>query len=324
MRYASLILGSMLFLSFSMWACQSTPKGTKGESRKKNPKNDKGDQSADLAWDNHFQTYFDRSCKSCHGNGMGNYPVFETYDDVKQNSTAILGSVKGGRMPKGSPENSDTISKLEIWMNSGMPKTANNGQWGDNGGNNGGNNGWNNQDTSQQKLTYENGIKQLVQNSCVTCHGQGGTYPDLSTFEKLKFSAQRSLEFIENGQMPKPPTIMAAEDKSKFREWYQGGMLEKDLTGTNGSNNSGNNSNTGQGSVTYQAQVKPLIDRLCAPCHTSSSQFPNLGSQQSASQNANSMLSAIQNNSMPPNYANKTVTDQDKKLVQDWINGGSL
>lgn len=41
------------------------------------------------------------------------------YDDVKDNASDILDSVKAGRMPPGKPWSADKVQKFQDWINGG-------------------------------------------------------------------------------------------------------------------------------------------------------------------------------------------------------------
>ncbi len=59
-------------------------------------------------------------CTSCHGGSSPSAGIsLETYDDVKNNYTAILYTMNKGTMPKGGKLDDCTISKIQTWVNRG-------------------------------------------------------------------------------------------------------------------------------------------------------------------------------------------------------------
>lgn len=323
MRYASTLFFAFVVLSFGFFACQTSPKG-----RREPPKqgSDDGQQNgASLSWDGHFKEWFDDNCNSCHGKG-GTQPYLYTYSRVKRFSDEWLESVEDGRMPKGQKASNSDIKDLKKWVSDGLPEEEtkqDDDRWkfedeDDDDDNEGAN------------LTYEGEIKAIIDRNCVTCHGSGptATFPNLSSYDLLKGSAERSRPWIDDGRMPKG-TQMPQQDKDKFYSWIDAGMPKdaqsaggnNNNNNNNGFNNGGNNGGNNGSNVTYSSGISSYIQNKCSPCHTSQSLGGvNIGNEQSAKSSAQIWVGSVLGGRMPQG---STATQQEKDMIQGWLNAGT-
>jgi hypothetical protein len=94
---------------------------------------------------------------------------------------------------------------------------------------------------------------------------------------------------------------------------------------------------TGPGSTsgatrTYYSDVVPVLQKNCFPCHSQGGNGqPSLDTYASAAQNAQAILAALKNGTMPPfppadgcnHYVDELrLSAADQKLIEDWASGG--
>jgi beta-mannanase len=87
----------------------------------------------------------------------------------------------------------------------------------------------NNADDCNAVLTYNNGIKTLVNASCAIsgCHIAGGISPDLSNYTSLKANITKvTKRAIIDKNMP-APSGMSACNITKLDNWIKAGMKEQ-------------------------------------------------------------------------------------------------
>ena len=75
---------------------------------------------------------------------------------------------------------------------------------------------------------YTDTAKAVITRNCVSCHGAGGTMPDLSSYAAASAAAKASLQAITAARMP-PPTAsikMTTADQNSFAAWVAGGSLQ--------------------------------------------------------------------------------------------------
>jgi hypothetical protein len=72
-------------------------------------------------------------------------------------------------------------------------------------------------------LTYTNGIKDIIETNCVSCHKPGGNSPDLSTYTLVKENtAKITLRAITQKNMPSPSGMNAC-NITKLDNWIKAG-----------------------------------------------------------------------------------------------------
>lgn len=75
-----------------------------------------------------------------------------------------------------------------------------------------------------ENVKYNDDVKNVMFNNCVTCHGGGAPSAglDLTTYDAVKGSAQNGtlLQRIENAGSPMPPNgLMSEADRAKVKSW---------------------------------------------------------------------------------------------------------
>lgn len=82
------------------------------------------------------------------------------------------------------------------------------------------------------QITYDNTIRTILQDKCVTCHTTGSVvnFPD---FASAKANATRIIGVMNGSPRQMPPADrpqLTADEKSKFQQWINGGLLQNDTT----------------------------------------------------------------------------------------------
>jgi len=75
------------------------------------------------------------------------------------------------------------------------------------------------------KVGYREKVRAYLAANCVSCHGQDGSAPDLSSYSGAKRAAKASLAAIREDAMP-PDKPASDAEKEFFAAWVSGGMLE--------------------------------------------------------------------------------------------------
>jgi len=74
-------------------------------------------------------------------------------------------------------------------------------------------------------LTYNNGIKTLIDANCNSCHKPGGNSPDLTTYALVK-SNITNIEFRAITQKNMPSSGLNSCNYTKLNNWIKAGALE--------------------------------------------------------------------------------------------------
>ena len=77
----------------------------------------------------------------------------------------------------------------------------------------------------ETKVSYINNVKPILEARCLSCHGAGGIFPDISSYEKVNAHAVSVKEEVASGRMPKGGPLTAAQIKS-IVDWVDEGSLE--------------------------------------------------------------------------------------------------
>ena len=77
----------------------------------------------------------------------------------------------------------------------------------------------------ETKVSYINSVKPILEARCLSCHGAGGIFPDISSYEKVNAHAVSVKEEVASGRMPKGGPLTAAQIKS-IVDWVDEGALE--------------------------------------------------------------------------------------------------
>lgn len=70
-------------------------------------------------------------------------------------------------------------------------------------------------------------VEPILKKSCTSCHGPGGDFPDLSTYEKASSAGDRIVR-SSAGDLPSMPkgTKLTDSEKSTLRAWKDGGYAK--------------------------------------------------------------------------------------------------
>ena len=77
----------------------------------------------------------------------------------------------------------------------------------------------------ETKVSYINNVKPILEARCLSCHGAGGIFPDISSYEKVNAHAVSVKEEVASGRMPKGGPLTAAQIKS-IVDWVDEGALQ--------------------------------------------------------------------------------------------------
>jgi|GEM_PF-1571350 len=149
-------------------------------------------------------------CTSCHSK-------YATYENVKNNISAIAGMVRANVMPKDGPLTDQQKSLLFAWIDAGMPENPINSQPGPNPTPNP------NPIPPQERLTFENLSQKVFRPYCIQCHS---SFNDYTT---VKSNINIIVNLVRTDVMPKGG-ILAIELKSLLFDWAAAGAPQ-DATG---------------------------------------------------------------------------------------------
>jgi mono/diheme cytochrome c family protein len=70
-------------------------------------------------------------------------------------------------------------------------------------------------------------VEPILKKNCTSCHGAGGTFPDLSTYEKASQAGDRIVRSSAS-DVPSMPqgTKLTDGDKKILRDWKAGGYIK--------------------------------------------------------------------------------------------------
>ena len=74
-------------------------------------------------------------------------------------------------------------------------------------------------------------------------------------------------------------------------------------------------------SITFSANVKPIIDANCVQCHGNGGNFPNLTTYNGVSSNAGLVKSEVVSRSMPQG---SSLTQSEIDAISCWVDAGAL
>jgi thioredoxin-related protein len=109
---------------------------------------------------------------------------------------------------------------------------------------------------STTAVTYEGGVKQILDSMCVNCHTTGKQFPDLSSYSAAQKLGNRIQARVAAGSMPTSGAL-PEDQKATIKSWVDGGLLEKDAPATQ-PQSSGSSASSGRLSATYYKNNKAL------------------------------------------------------------------
>jgi mono/diheme cytochrome c family protein len=75
------------------------------------------------------------------------------------------------------------------------------------------------------KLSYKDEVQPILAARCLSCHSTGGSFPDISNFEKVKTHAGAIREQVVSGLMPRGVPLTKTQIKS-IVDWVNAGALD--------------------------------------------------------------------------------------------------
>jgi mono/diheme cytochrome c family protein len=129
------------------------------------------------------------------------------------------------------------------------------------------------------------------------------------------------------GSSNQPGSGSAAGSQGNSGSGSQGSSGSSSSNSTNGSSSNSGSGSSGAASnqITYQSHIKSIFDRACVSCHAptgSRSQSP-LESFANAKKFGELSNIRVQASTMPP-PASPSLSDEEKRLVKAWVDGGML
>jgi hypothetical protein len=80
-----------------------------------------------------------------------------------------------------------------------------------------------------EKITYNNNVKTIIDNNCVSCHNGLQLIIGLDTYSKLRLATENGnlINLINNASSPMPPSgLMSADLIATIEKWVEDGYLE--------------------------------------------------------------------------------------------------
>ena len=75
------------------------------------------------------------------------------------------------------------------------------------------------------EVSFKSAVKPIIDARCISCHSpNGGTSPNLTSYEEVKTKANRVKIRVDNREMPQGGTLTAAQIKS-IVDWVDEGAL---------------------------------------------------------------------------------------------------
>lgn len=114
-------------------------------------------------------------------------------------------------------------------------------------------------DNSCDSSTFDNGIKSIFDNNCVSCHYNGGKAPgDYTKLEVIQANLNGIKSRAIEAQTMPPSGPLNASDLERLGKWIEcGGKGNRDTTQSN--------------AISYKTDIKPIVVAKCATCHAPSS-----------------------------------------------------
>ena len=73
-------------------------------------------------------------------------------------------------------------------------------------------------------ITYAIHVKPIIDNNCIQCHGNGGNFPNLTTYNGTSANANIVNAEVSSGRMPRGGSL-TADEKKAIDCWVEGGAL---------------------------------------------------------------------------------------------------
>jgi hypothetical protein len=149
-------------------------------------------------------------------------PLLDTFDQVKAHSAASLQQIKSGKMPPAAGTNKPNAAEIkdfEKWVTDGTllgldPERTS---------------------TTASGTAYNNSIRDLLKEACVSCHkADGSQLPILTSFDKAAAAGKASTNQVRAGTMP-PNSAKKQATIDKFQSWSDAGFPLTGLGSASGS-----------------------------------------------------------------------------------------
>ena len=178
--------------------------------------------------------------------------------------------------------------------------------------------------TAESSLTYTAHTKSIIDTRCVTCHQQGGqaSFP-LTSYSEVEGKKSAIAFVLESNLMPLPGFEPLRDyERALLMDWLDGGAKQGQFTGPEALT-----------PYTYHGHVKAILDQKCANCHRPDEIAPfSLTSYAEVYPLRSAIAHQVEFGAMPPwpptnHYLpiqdNRSLSDDDKAVLDSWIRGGA-
>jgi mono/diheme cytochrome c family protein len=203
-------------------------------------------EETDVSYEADIKPLLKKSCLSCHSGAQ--QPNLSSYASVKKAAKEVYASVRDGVMPQAKKNrwSARQVSLVKLWVAGGylrnpITKKPIDESTGEDDEEELENNENIDEELDDEKLedekpddeepgdekpkvTYDLNLKKIVKASCLSCHGAGGSLPELDTKKKVIAAGEAILDSIEDDRMPKTGPLKSS-DKSIVKSWIAGGKL---------------------------------------------------------------------------------------------------
>ena len=173
-------------------------------------------------------------------------------------------------------------------------------------------------------LTYYAHTKSIIDTRCVTCHQEGGQAPfSLTSYSEVKGKKSAITFVLESNTMPLPGFEPLRDyERVLLMDWLESGAPQGQSTMSEAVT-----------PYTYHGQVKAILDQKCASCHRPDDIAPfSLTSYTEVYPLRSAIAHQVGTGAMPPwpptnHYLpiqdNRSLSDDDKAVLDSWIKGGA-
>lgn len=81
-----------------------------------------------------------------------------------------------------------------------------------------------NKENPEVVISYQTHVKPIFTNNCIGCHGNGGRFPDVSTYQSIKINANNIKNQVVSRSMPQGGSLTNSEIQT-IKDWIENGTL---------------------------------------------------------------------------------------------------
>jgi mono/diheme cytochrome c family protein len=173
-------------------------------------------------------------------------------------------------------------------------------------------------------LSYHEHTRSIIDSRCVTCHREGGQAPfSLDGYSRVAAKRSAIAYVLESGSMPVPGFAkLSGPERELLMQWLDEGAAE------------GRPRDAAHATpYTYYGDVKSIIDKRCANCHSPGEIAPfSLNDYDSVYSVRAAIAHQVETGAMPPwpptdHYLplrnKRSLGDEERAVLLSWIDGGA-